>query len=969
MPSMEPEVRIVVLDLDTADLKKHTDVQALYDRIQAMSLTRFVIYTPAGGVHLFYRLEEGQEAPNGIHPRPEYPGLDLRSPAIEVGIATYGGDATYPKGEKKGVPDGFVGYYRLAPYGEYDAIPPISDQLLEWLKAGDKVILPESTTDDDASVTNNAFSRLPADQQARVVQEALGVVLSKWTADHNYEQWTRMWMAAHAASNGDEAVLRMIMDHGNVRWSDGIRGKTKFLKSWRTHETKRGGVTAATLFYMAAEAGWMQQSKADIVDFDVRINVKHVSEWIEAAEELPHHVLLTSQTGSGKTYGLKALWTKLGEPRTVIFVPSIKLAVDMASTLRDDLGLPAVAYRDEDTLEQLPVEELVKAKVLVTTLQTFSRRVYAEGHQQMAGYGLVYIEECDQLLQQFSKALGDNASHVTQEQADLGFKVLRDAFAETPYVWGVDATMTMVSINCFAALSADAKTVLNEYLTEKPTVHFLDSRMGAYGLIYQSLISGKSVVVPCDTKNEAESVADAMQRLGAVSEDDVLAVTASTGETDERVTRFAKNANEEAPKYRLLTYNSAMASGVSVTSFTPDVIVQMVSGYLTPRTNLQILNRYRKQGDVYCYYNGKKELVLLEKTEQVLDSAKERAQVEADQLLLPLADRSDLAKLRDTLRALSMLDEAAQRRAPQWFYRRLLNQDGREVSQPQHGNVISRVEDAVEKTREERATRRERLAAGWRDVPPEHDRRKMPKNYTPDQVRMSLTHQWIKDTLNDNVPYNVPAEHVYEVVKRLHKKIGALTSFVFQHKMVRDMERSLANRERAYLSMSAGVSRTVLAAMLRYLFETPEETLTYDILKGRAMPFIRVIEENKRLYAAVVRNPEKSMKTLREKNESDQTYAVALAKAISSSVGLKIGKKKDEGYYIANLREVLDFLSWKYMGEKIDLQFTKATVEQQQQYRREVQHLYKDLEGDELDAFLSRLVALPLEVALSVGGF
>jgi hypothetical protein len=232
-----------------------------------------------------------------------------------------------------------------------------------------------------------------------------------------------------------------------------------------------------------------------------------------------------------------------------------------------------------------------------------------------------------------------------------------------------------------------------------------------------------------------------------------------------------------------------------------------------------------------------------------------------------------------------------------------------------------------------------------------------------------MIHQWIKDTLNDNVPQDVPAEYVYETVKSLHKKIGALTAFVFQSKLIRDMEKSIVNRERAYLSMSAGVSRTILAALLRYLFETPDEVLTPAILLGRTMPFLMVMKENKRLYAAVIRDPEKSLKALRLKHKDDQAFAIAIAKNIARAVGLRIVKKKEEGWHIGNLREVLDLLHWRYMGHDIDLQFTKAGIEQQQAYRREVLHLYKDLQGEDQERFLNRLSVMPLEVALYASSF
>src|ERR1041385_6679227 len=137
-----------------------------------------------------------------------------------------------------------------------------------------------------------------------------------------------------------------------------------------------------------------------------KINVRYVGEWLATLKEIPKRLLLMSQTGSGKTFSLKFLYETLGQPKTVVFVPSIKLALELTSTLINRHGLPAVCYYDQEALSSIGVAQMVAAPILVTTLQTFAMKIRVP----MSEYGLVYIEESDQLIASFARGGGGRYS-------------------------------------------------------------------------------------------------------------------------------------------------------------------------------------------------------------------------------------------------------------------------------------------------------------------------------------------------------------------------------------------------------------------------------------------------------------------------------------------------------------------------------------------------------------------------------
>lgn len=961
------EVKILVVDMDIADIRNNgNDPAAVYEQLQAICETKFVVYTPSGGVHLYYRLEEGQVWPDRPTPRKDIRGLEVRTPAIEVGIATFCGLAQYsgPKALKKGVKDGHVGSYDPAPYGEYATLTLANEALLTFFQSEEPEYHASQTVDDDTAPDKRLVrlhNELPSDRKSAKTIEAIPFAIKSMTGD--YEDWLAFWMSAWHACDGDENVMQFIIDSPDIDWSDGRKGIAKFRRDWTKHEPREDGFTVATLFKMAYMSGWLAESSADnLVGTDIMF--PRMSEWIETLDTIPRTVLVKSQTGSGKSYGLKMLWERLDKPKTLVLVPSVRLAMDMTSTLRDELSMPATSYRDEDTGEVLPDSYLIGADILVSTLQTFIRRLFIPDSDVMKRYGLVYIEECDQLLASFaSGGGGEISSHVRQNEAEYGFIAMAEAFRDC-CVWGVDATATEVSFKAFSVLSGDDFLFVdNKYITPKPDVGFISEAMAAYSLIQTKLSEGKSVVVACDTASEAVSVYDTMLALGVVTPALALCITARTATEDRRVIEFSRNANQEAPRYRLMVYNSAMASGVSVTSYTPDVVVQMSRGYLTPRVQLQLLNRYRRQNEVYCYYGSKNMTDASFTSDDLVRLYYDRAQAEAEYLMLPLLDRTRLTSLRDELRAIYNSDAQQQRRNPVQFYCKLLKGDGRNVKVITKSVIFQRVVDYYKHQKELRAEEMEYLTQSWYETEPKNE--KFPPEWTPMQIRQSLMHQWVKDTLKGNVPSGEDYSYIFDTCKQLYKKSSALHAFVFQEDAVRFSERALANKERALMTHPSHVSRVILAGLLRYLFRHPTERLSTDVMVARAMPFLRSVTENEDVYNRIIHRPDRKLAVLKELYAGDESaLAVVVAKTVAAQIGLKIRKDKAD-WHIANLQSVLDFLRWQNYGTEVSIDLTSRVVEEVRERRSGLLSLYSRLSDDDMRRVVAKLTNMPLETALA----
>lgn len=765
----------------------------------------------------------------------------------------------------------------------------------------------------------------------RVVLEALGYVLDNWPQEADYDLWRQMWMAAYHGSP-TPTVRDFILNHPRIYWSDGDAGRRKFFHTWETHTHDEGGTTVASLFYLARRAGWLTRTGYEIPEnLAEKIESKFIPEWLAEQEQVPTRLLLQSQTGSGKTQALIHLYRRLGEPKTVVFVPTVKLAADLATTLRK-AGIPATLYRNIKTGRVVSINRMKEAKVLVTTLQTFASKIH-KGEEIMAEYGLVYVEESDQLIAQFSRGGGGMwSSHVRDREARAGFTVLHDALQHSGVVWLVDATMSQVSYEAANAMSSKpVRYVLNTWVKRKPTVHMLSNRGEGLQKILEGLEAGQRVVAACDTKEQAKEVVDVMREVGALEGKKALVITRDTEHLPE-VQAFMADVNEEAPKYDLVAYNSVMASGVSITSVKPDVLVQFCT-YLPPRNNLQILNRYRKQARVYCFYTPGENFYKLN-ADEVHAQAASRADMESKLLNVPFVEREKLTKLRERVAAISIGDEQMQSRSPKEFYKALLEADGRYVIDADADVPSWKLETVLKALKGKKAEQREYISRHWKDAPIVDEENPAPPDMDELTVLCGIRHGQINKMLGgrmgNDVAKELTDEQAVEIDKLCREFRGSeffLSAFAYQERAISKAELFLADRGKAIISLANTATVNAVLLTVRFLYIKLDDVLTVDLLttpderlggKTRVRAFLDELEKNRDHYDSVVTRGYHKFDAMTARYPDEVERALAFSKVILARIGLKqvykqgIKRRKDENGKVVRESEA------QYMIENID---------------------------------------------------
>ncbi len=932
--------RLVVLDLDPAG--DHRQAEITYEEIQALSPTGFVVATPSNGLHLYYILPEGVPALKPtVHVH--WSNLDIRAKNSLIGLP--GSFQQYTdKAEKKGVEYGHVGYYRRLkddPGADYSNIPVMSEKLYQLLYEAQNPVKATDATDigannyeqsPEALARIEAHLKRPIEVRERLVLELLGHVLKDWKGK-NYDQWLQMWMAAHHGSSGSEVVRDYIAGHPMV-WTGRPQSEVEtFRSTWDAHQPQPDGYTVASLMYLGRQAGWLQTTGLEIPKSAMtEIDVQYIQEWTAAQETLPDRVLVMSQTGSGKTYNISYLYKRLGEPKTVIFVPTTKLATELANTLKSEHGLPVTLYVDASTGRTKDAEVLVKAKILVTTLQTFGNKVHKA--VPMSRYGLVYFEESDQLFQQFGRGGGGAyASHVKETEARAGFAVIRDAFENSGNVWCVDATMTQVTHFVATQMKGDHEitVIRNNRVQPKATVRMLEDKGEAYQVILASLLGGKRVVVAADTAQVAEEVVKTMEAIGALEGKTSLLITSHT-ERNSEVRDFMEDVNAGAQKYDLLAYNSVMASGVSITSVTPDVIVQIAT-YLTPRVNLQLLNRYRKQSEVYVFYQDA-ETLYADTDLTVLTEAYRRAGLEAELVNMPLAERVPDATVRAKVASMSVGDETLQRRSARDFYRGLLQRDGREVVDAEPIAQTSLVDHTLKAVRIIKKDMKEHLRMTWHETRPINRDDPADPDMTDLEVAQGEIHAKIQAALRGHIPKDVPPEEIYDMVQSFQSSITPLSAFVHQGFALKQAESYLADEGRAITTLSNNITLIQILTTVHMLYPSLDSTLTSDALAERAPTFVRMLQDNKEAYNAVINRGNQKFDEVYNRSDNDVDRAVDYAKILLAKVGLhqrtakgsRAGGNQTYEYRIENATDAERFLAWRYPKEDLSIEFNDTPI-------------------------------------------
>lgn len=801
-----------------------------------------------------------------------------------VGIVPYARNVELPIEVLKG--------WAYADYADLRDIQPVSEAFKDT-KIGEKRV-------------ERHFAQ-PSSEQERIVLSALGSVLHKW-GHKTHEEWLRMWMSAHHASNGSLVVRDYIIAHEDVFWED---DQEAFKNAWAMHKPIEGGYSAASLFWLARQSGWLTSTGYEInPKLAENINVRYIGDWLATLDTVPERLLLMSQTGSGKTYSLKYLYDKLGSPKTVVFVPSIKLALELTSTLVNRHGLPAVCYYDQELGGSIAVTDMLQAPILVTTLQTFAMKV----NLPMETYGLVYIEESDQLIAGFARGGGGQfSSHVSDQEARAGFRVLRNAFLKSEVVWCVDATMSQVTYKTANDMSnIPVRTIINTWVEPKADVVMLDDIGIALQKVLGGLGLGKKVVAVCDTANAAEEVHNVMKNLGALEGKRSIVINRANSVSPD-VHTFMEDVNGEAGKYDLVCYNSVMASGVSITDFTPDIIVQFAS-FLTPRVNLQLLNRYRKQKEVYCYYKLSEQLYS-QSDKAILERAHEQVKLEGRLINMPLASRNDDASLRDAIGAISAADQLGQEKSPRDFYISLLKQDGRNVLE-QDATPVS---DIINKTRkavsEGIKAYKEELKSTWILTPPISHDEPAPEGYTDMQIAQGEIHEAIRKALRGNIPSGCDPKLVYDVVNEFKDYSMALSALLNSEWAVGKAQSYLADDGKALMTVYNNLSTITLVNIVRVMYPTLDSYA--DISKDEE--FLAELGKQSQLYDLVVSRKPQKFEVVESKTPETTDRALAFAKIILAQVGLKqksvrmsqTGGKAEYGYKVDNFDNAKLFLSWR----------------------------------------------------------
>lgn len=904
---------LVIFDLDNHEIEQNGNTPAdIYQHIQSLAPTKFMIATPTGGLHMWYRVPDGYRVPTNA--KSPVAGVDIRGEGGQA--VTLGSSATYTgkKAAKKGVPDGFTGYYTKVVEGDYSHIPPATPELLAWLESVRAKHLKEMGEDHTESGKKRLITHAskPANMKTSLVLECLEWVLKSW-GSKPYEDWLQLWMSAHHGSNGDPVVRDYIIE--NVDWSDGPKGIAKFRLDWENHQPS--GYTISSLFWLARQVGWLDTSSYEITAklYD-KIDYRYIGQWVDQLTEIPERLILTSQTGSGKTYALATLWKRLGQPRTVVFVPSTRLAEALAGSLINNHGIPATLYLDSVDRSALNGEILASAQFLVTTLQTFATKVYKQ-KAAMGDYGLVYVEEADQLITQFARGGSRHRrSHVSNAEAELGMSALIDAMQDSGVVWLVDATMTKVGETFFRQAGEGKKLtfIRNTYISHKPPLQYLQSYDEAVSIVATALMMGRRVLVAADTARTAKIVHDSAIRAGLVEESEALLVIRETS-NDRRVGRLLSNINLEAPQYRLLVYNSCMASGVSIDTadYVPDVTVQFLE-YLTPRTGLQLLNRCRRQHEVYCFVRRSEKLYV--KSEHVIREETDRlVAYEAALIGTPVMRRLMTSDLRDKLNAISQADEDEQQRAPNSFYMALVKQDGREV-EPYEAPIYEPILELDEILREGYAEQKDYIAAHWVDVPPLEPGKPIPSHYTPLDIHLGETHHYIRRALRGTIPTHVDPTEVYETVQEFNRYRASLSAIYQPDAAVSFSLGGLINRKLPKMALQAHVTLIEVMSVLNTVYvdlSKPVKEGDLDTTK-----FLTALYRVNAQYDLLV--PDRyRYQVVCDKYEDDYERVIVFIKALLRLVGLKVktvrfreNGERLRAYHIENLTRATNFIRWRH---------------------------------------------------------
>ena len=774
-----------------------------------------------------------------------------------------------------------------------------------------------------------AHESAPHDKRLHVTLEALRFALVGW-GSQDRERRLPLLMAAYAACN-DMSVCEAFMSHSNPRW-DASSQKANLVNWWLSHVPKKDGYTAATLFYLARQNGWLQQGTVELQNA-LDIHAGELGDWLlDTYTELPSRLLIKSATGTGKTQGAIRLLKELGTPKAVFFAPSIKLCMALSQSLTN-AGVDNVLYIGTDNKTK-DHELLQSANVLVTTLQTFATKVTGSGVKPSA-YKLVVVDECDELFAAFVKSGAGNrvtqASHVNREQAGRGFDAVHKLFSEAETVLLLDGTATMVSQHILTSLSGahEVGVYVNTYKRNKADVALYHEQNSIRQRVLDDVRAGFQCVVATDTKKEALLIEKLLELSGAARPDEMIRITGDTV-ADSRVLDFFKDVEAGAAAYRVVIYNSAMGSGVSIVNTKPERFF-LVASYLNPRKLLQLINRYRQQWRVDAYVANRESLY----SEGVNDRfLRVRTALDYEQELTGFtrATPETLTQVIDTAAVYVVQDEYDQSRSVKDFFIGLLRDEGRRVfDEPSYAHNL---DDLLTDVYEMLGQYKELVLSGWRNVAPIDRGTGVPVGLTDLEVSQGYLHAYIL-RLFQSVPPNYEGltdAEIAEIALKFQGVRWVLDKVLHPENIIESVIKDLSDSRTETLSFRMYAAKVEILNAVALLIPELNKTYTLEDLEANALKFVKEIAQREAVYNTVA-SAHLSYDNVEAREDSIVERAATMAGALLKAVGLRLkrknGKRREDGsrervLFVEGLQELSHYVKLRYGQDKpLALDFAK----------------------------------------------
>lgn len=738
----------------------------------------------------------------------------------------------------------------------------------------------------DGEITRRLENHFKAssESQTSVVIEALEYALTPTWGELPRDKRLPLIMSAFAGSN-DTRVRDTFLEYSSPAWDVSTQRET--LETWwQSHTPRVGGITVELLFRVAQRQGWLTGSSVELTGY-AEIYSEEVSDWLLTTALTPR-ILLKSGTGTGKTKAAIALLKRMDGAKAVFFAPSIKLCQNLHATL-EQAGIKSTLYLDTNRKTK-DAKTLIGANVLVTTLQTFAVKAFNNG-VDMASYDLVVMDESDELFSGFVKSgIGGKLSapsHVDKTQARLGVDALSEIFVKSKQVLLLDGTATELSRFVMEKLSPAGSTAvyLNTFKRDKAPVTLYASLDTLREDIVAQARAGKRIVIACDTKSEAALTETIIKLCDGATREEVIRITGDTV-ADQRVSAFFSDVEKGASEYRVVLYNSAMGSGVSITQTTPDVMY-LISTYLAPRKLIQMLNRYRSQTEVKCYI-APRESLYSTTVEQRYEQMQNVITVEQALSGLDKESRSSLSEVVSQAGLIVATDEFDQFRSVKTFFEHLLHEDGRRTSKVWDGT--SEMEATVKFARGLLKDAKQEVRDKWRSVTPIRRGEAFPKGITVEESACGLLHGLIAESFTDysQGALGLSDADIAELALTFNRKRGILRHWLNPDRIINTTVEEMTNSRKQNIAFKLYFSRVEIVSLLNILWPDINTAYTDEELGLRAKSFIHEVEQRKATYNMVAPN---NYSTDALEGEGGVDLALKYAKALAKSLGLSLKRR------------------------------------------------------------------------------